>query len=98
ARRVWRNVARRRVAMLVPRPRTQGAPVIAITGATEDPDSGRAARPDGSDHISPNPPTRSAVDRKLLGLGAPRAPALLDVPALDPLEQVVDERCELERV
>jgi hypothetical protein len=28
-------------AMLVPRPRTQGAPVVTATGATEDPASGR---------------------------------------------------------
>ncbi len=38
--RVWRDIARRRGAMLVPRPRTQGVPVIPITGATEDPVSG----------------------------------------------------------
>src|SRR5438034_3892523 len=41
--------------MVVLRPRTQGAPVIAITGATEDPASGRAARPGGSDHVPPSP-------------------------------------------
>ena len=41
------SVARRRGAMLVPRPRTQGAPVVITTGATEA-GSGRAARPGGS--------------------------------------------------
>ena len=30
-----------RGAMLVPRPRTQGAPIVTTTGATEDPASGR---------------------------------------------------------
>ena len=39
--RVWRDVARRRGAMVVPRPRTQGAPVVTTTGVTEDPASGR---------------------------------------------------------
>src|SRR5262245_48356346 len=34
--------------MLVPRPRTQGAPLACPKGATEDPVSGRAARPGGS--------------------------------------------------
>src|SRR4249919_1814313 len=34
--------------MVVPRPRTQGAPVVTTTGATEDPAAGRAARPGGS--------------------------------------------------
>src|SRR4029453_15083368 len=34
--------------MLVPRPRTQGAPIVVTTGATEDPVSGRAARPGDS--------------------------------------------------
>jgi cytochrome c2 len=42
--------------MLVLRPRTQGAPVVTTTGATEDPASGRAAGPGGTDHASPNPP------------------------------------------
>ena len=42
--------------MVVPRARTQGAPVVTATGATEDPVSGRAARPSDSDHVSPGPP------------------------------------------
>jgi glutaredoxin len=42
--------------MVVPRPWTQGAPVEPPTGATEDPGSGRAARPGDSDHASPSPP------------------------------------------
>jgi len=42
--------------MVVPRPRTQAPPVVTTTGATEDPVSGRAARPSGSDHISSDPP------------------------------------------
>ena len=47
--------------MVVPRPRTQGAPVIAITGATEDPDAGRAAQPGDSDHMPPGPLAQVAV-------------------------------------
>jgi hypothetical protein len=42
--------------MLVPRPRTQGVLVATATGATEDAASGRAARPDGTAHVSPSPP------------------------------------------
>jgi hypothetical protein len=33
------------VVMLVPEARTQGAPIVAAIGATEDAASGRAARP-----------------------------------------------------
>src|SRR5262245_45798791 len=47
-RRPWRDIARCRGAMLVPRPRTQGAPLASPKGATEDPVSGRAARPGDS--------------------------------------------------
>src|SRR5687767_13727017 len=47
-RRVWRSTARRRGAMVAPRPRTQGALRLVSLGATEDPASGRAARPGGS--------------------------------------------------
>ena len=36
--------------------RTQGARVPEGTGATEDAASGRAARPDGTDDVSPSPP------------------------------------------
>src|SRR5207244_10598228 len=38
--------------------RTQGAPIAKAIGATEDAASGRAARPDGTDSVSPNPPGR----------------------------------------
>ena len=36
--------------------RTQGASIAKAIGATEDAASGRAARPDGSDSVSPKPP------------------------------------------
>ena len=51
----WGGIARRQGAMVVPRPRTQGVPVVTTTGATEDPVSGRAARPGGSVHAAPIP-------------------------------------------
>ena len=43
----WRNVARRRGAMVVPRARTQGASRLVSLGATET-RPGRAARPGGT--------------------------------------------------
>src|SRR4249919_3495807 len=53
--------------MVVPRPRTQGAPVITITGATEDPGSGRAARLGGTDHVPPTPLRATLQGVKRLG-------------------------------
>src|SRR5512133_3283239 len=49
--------------MLVSRARTQGAPVVTTTGATEDPASGRAARPGGTVHMSPSRPDFGQVAR-----------------------------------
>src|SRR5262245_1209151 len=63
SRRVWRNIARRRGAMLVPRPRTQGAPIVVTTGATEDPVSGRAAWPGDSDPYFARPSCYSAASK-----------------------------------
>ncbi len=51
----WRNVARRRGAMLVPRLGRRERSYACHTGATEDDASGRAARPCGSDVVSPSP-------------------------------------------
>ncbi len=59
ARRVWRNVARRRGAMVVPRQGRRERPYPCDTGATEDAASGRAACPCGSAGVSSNPPKRS---------------------------------------
>src|SRR5512132_1914257 len=59
--RVWRNAARRRSAMVVPRQGRRGPPYQSDTGATEDAASGRAACSCGTDSISPNPPSVRAA-------------------------------------
>src|SRR5512133_2225080 len=59
--RVWRNVARRRSAMVVPRQGRRERPYHSDTGATEDAASGRAACSCGTDCISPSPPSVRAA-------------------------------------
>ena len=56
SRRVWRNTARRRGALLVPRQgrRERGYPYVRARPRTQL--WGRAVRPGGTDCISPNPP------------------------------------------
>src|SRR5439155_410603 len=71
ARRAGRNAARRRGAMLVPQARTQGASIAKAIGATEDAAWGRAARPAGTDCVSPSPPYASPPRR--LGPAGPGA-------------------------
>src|SRR5438105_395474 len=66
SRRAWRDVARRQGAMLVPRQGRREQPYRRDMGATEDAESGRAARPDGSADVSPSPPLSrgaAAADR-----------------------------------
>jgi len=41
--------------------RTQGAPIAVAIGATEDAATGRAARPEGTDCVSPGPPWQAAT-------------------------------------
>src|SRR3954453_11876341 len=73
-RRIWRNSARRRGAMVVPRQRRRERSYLEGTGATEDAASGRAARAEDLSGVSSSPPTRLTGSRGVSSAG--RAPAL----------------------
>src|SRR6476469_1500110 len=61
--------------------RTQGASIAKAIGATEDAASGRAARPDGTDSVPSNPPTRTFRTGALRRPPSTRSPVASEAPA-----------------